>query len=283
MKRLLIIFFFVTVFYLSAASAFAQNIIYLDVDYKPATAANYFYKRAIKHKEPVMNLNLGTDIYGGVTSNAQPSGLHICSLTDYYKTGEPALVVNVKTNNPNCSGGYFDGAAVYYFKNGGFKRKEFWKFGKLEGAVVYYDEEGKEAKREEYVNGKLIEEGKVSAPADSPVIGTWKHVEYYDFNNSGQEIGGIKIPPSVKEELTITFSNNGVYSSVSRNSISSAPSKFNWKYSAKTGIYELFLGHEMLARCSVKWIDADTFEDTILFSNEPSYIGIKRIFRRVGK
>src|SRR5690349_16826659 len=113
MKFSVTIFFLVTVFSLTTLDGFAQSVTYLDADHKPTTAGSYTYKRVIKYKEPVMNLNVGTDYYGNITANPRPTGLHICSITDYYKTGEPALVGNVVAGDVSCSHlGGFDGQVV---------------------------------------------------------------------------------------------------------------------------------------------------------------------------
>lgn len=284
MKPLLTkILFLAATICLFSISVFAQNVTYLDENYKPATVGNYTYKRVIKYKEPIINPNIGTGYYGGITANPQPSGLHICTLTDYYKTGEPALIVNVVTLDLKCSEWAFDGQAVAYYKNGNIKRKESWKVGKLNGVVIFYNEDGAEAKREEYVNGKLIEEGKFSAPADSPLIGTWKFVEYYDQPKFG---GVSRLPPTVKQEIVITFSSNGVLDATFRNGFSVTSSKSNWKYTAQTsttGMYELFTGDEMIFRGSVRWMDQDTFEETVVFSNDPNFIGMKKIYHRVSR
>jgi hypothetical protein len=283
MKRLLPIFFFATIFFSTASKAFSQYITYLDANYKPSTATNYTYKRVIKYVKPIIDPNFGTSIYGGMTSNPQLSGLHVCQLTDYYKTGEIAVIGNILTIDYKCSGWGFDGQVVAYYKDGTIKRKEPWQNGKLGGVVIYYDEKGNETKREEYVNGKLLEGGRFSVPTDSPLLGTWKYVEYYDQPNFG---GISRLPPSLKEEIIIMFSPNSILNATFRNSLSTTSSKSNWKYTAqnpKAGSYELFNGDEMIFRGGVKWIDADTFEETVLFSNEPNFIGMKKIYRRVGK
>jgi len=190
MKHLSMIFFFAIVLCLTSISVFAQTAIYLNADYSPATAANYTYKRVFKYKEPVINPNLGTGYYGGITSNPQPTGLHICTVTDYYKTGELALIGKVPSMNLNCSEpGGFDGQVIAYYKDGTIKRKEPWQYGKLNGVVVFYDEEGNEVKREEYVKGSRLEEDKFSAPADSPIIGIWKYVECYNNDCRSKDYG----------------------------------------------------------------------------------------------
>ena len=173
----MIIFFFIAFFRLTPIDAFAQNVSYLDADHKPVTSGNYTYKRVVKYKEPIINPNLGTGYYGNITASPQPSGLHICSLIDYYRTGDPAYVANVITVNPNCSEWEVDGIAISYFKSGSIKQKTPYKVGKLHGTVVTYDESGNELRRLEYQNGKLIEVGKFVVSANNPLIGTWRYEE----------------------------------------------------------------------------------------------------------
>ena len=283
MKCLSVIFFLTTVFCLTTISSFAQNTTYIDADYKPATAANYTYKRVIKYVKPIINPNIGTGYYGGITSNPQPTGLHVCSLMDYYKTGEPALIVNVLTLDLKCSEWAFDGMAVFYYKNGNIKRKEPYNAGKLQGVVISYDENGNETKRQEYNNGKLIEESKFSAPADSPIIGTWKYVECYQNDCREKDYGYFKSPATIVRTSTYIYSPNGVVESIHELSYQTQKIKGNWKYTPKTassGVLEEFLGEDLVERANIRFLSRNQLEFTITFSHNPDAVGNQQIWTR---
>jgi hypothetical protein len=309
MKRLSSIFFFATVFCLISISVFAQNVTYLnevpDIDkckeinhttkltmavmdcaeretkLIPTTATNYTYKRVMKYKQAIIDPNFGTGYYGGMTSNPQSTGLHYCLLTDYYKTGEVALMGNFVSEDVNCSqrGGFFDGQVVAYYKDGTIKRKEPWSSGKINGVVIFYDEEGNEAKREEYVSGKLIDGNKFSVSADCPLLGTWKFVEYYD---SSYLVANSK--PVVKNSITVTYYQNGILEATFvEGAISTTTEKRNWKYipkSSSSGISEEYQGDELVERDSIRWITANQFEATVIFHVNPNAVGHRIILTR---
>jgi len=280
MHRLLPIFLFLTFWGLTSNTVFAQSVTYYDELGIKATAANYAYKRVVKYKEPIERLNIGTGYYGDLTINSTLSGLHICSLIDYYRTGEPALVATVISQNLDCSKWDFHGQAVWYYKNGNIKRKQTWKVGKLDGVEIFYDEKGNETKREEYVNGKLIEKGKFSVPADNPLLGTWKYVEYA---HQGYVIGAMRIPPEVKKSITLTYSQNGVVASTVYNGLSTSTLKGNWRYTSKSdssGVLEEYRGDELIERANVRWMSNNQFEYTVTFSQNPNIIGTQVIFTR---
>ena len=184
-----------------------------------------------------MNPNLGTGFYGGMIANPQPSGLHTCSLTDYYKTGEIALVGKVIALDVGCtqtSG--LDGQAVTYYKDGTIKRREPWKSGKLNGTVVYYNEEGEETKRADYINGSPLDNGKFVAQSDSTITGTWGYTKYH----RDDERSGI-----VTNKATFIYSPNGIVESIHESRTGTSKIKGNWKYipkTASTGILEEYHG-----------------------------------------
>lgn len=287
MKRLIIAIPLAAVFFLTAISTFAQTVTYLDVDHNVATAESYVYKRVIKYKEPVLNPNIGMGYYGNLTSNVQPTGLHICSLIDYYKSGEPALVVNVLTLDLRCSRWAFDGMAISYFKNGTIKQKAPYKVGKLHGTVIKYDEDGNELKREEYENGKLIEANKFLVSADSPLIGTWR----YEERTAPFVVPNLNInrPGSLTKLLTAVFSSNGILEItvqegfVGNQSFLGGKEKTNWKYvarSSSSGVLEQYQGDELLYRGSVKWIDSNQFEYVNTFHQNPNMVGQRYTYTR---
>jgi hypothetical protein len=284
MKRFSLILCLAVVFFL-APSTFAQTIEYLGSDYSPATASNYTYKRVFRYKEPIINPNLGTGYYGGITSNPQPTGLHICTVTDYYKTGEIALVGKVPSTDLNCSQhGGFDGQLIAYYKDGTIKRKEPWRYGKLNGLVIYYDETGNETARVEYVNGNRLEESKFSAPADSPIIGTWKYVECYNNDCSVKDYGVFKSQPTIVRTSTFTYSQNGIVESRhERQFLQPVVIKGNWKYtpkSASSGILEEYQGENLVERDSVRFLNRNQLEYTITFSPNSDAVGRQTVWTR---
>jgi hypothetical protein len=136
-----------------------------------------------------------------------------------------------------------------------------------------------EAKRVEYVNGQLLEESKYSAPADSPITGTWKYVVY---SGSGYEIGGLT-PPSVLRTATFIYSQNGIVESIHQNSLTTSSIKGNWKYIPKTpssGVLEEYRGEDLIERGTVKWLGQNQLEFTITFSHNSDAIGNQSVWTR---
>jgi hypothetical protein len=286
MKRLATTLLFATIFCLTTISVFAQSAIYLDANYRPATAENYTYKRVFKYKEPLMSPNPRTTFHGSTTFDPQPTGSHICTVTDYYKTGELALAGKVLSIDVGCSQqSVFDGKVVAYYKNGNIKREESWKVGKLHGTVITYDENERELKRELYENGNRIEEGKFAAPVDSPIIGTWKYVEYGTRESPRFNGSTIVVEKTPYEKRTATFiySQNGVVESIHYNGFSTSTIKGNWKYiprDTSSGILEEYQGEELIERGIVKWIGRNQIEYTITFSQNSDVIRNKYIWTR---
>jgi hypothetical protein len=278
------IFFLTTIFCFCSVRASAQNVTYLDENYKPASAANYTYKRVIKYKEPIFIENTGIGIYGNITVNTQPSGLHVCSLIDYYKTGEPALVVSVKTTDFKCSQWWFDGMATFYFKNGNIKQKAPYKMGKLHGSVISYDESGNEVNREDYENGKLIEKSRFAAPADIPITGTWKYVECYNNDCSPKPWDIYRTGSKIVRTSTFIYSPNGVVESRhERPPLATVVIKGNWKYipnSASSGVLEEYQGEDLIERATVRWLSRNQLEYTITFSQNPDAVGRQTVWTR---
>ena len=270
---------------LFSISAFAQVVTYLDENYKPAAASNYTYKRVFKYKEPIINPNLGTGYYGGITVNPQLTGLHYCTVTDYYRTGEIALVGTVVAGDVGCTrrGTGFTSQVIAYYKDGTIKRKEPWQSGELNGTVIFYDENGREMKRVDYVKGKMIEEGKFAVSADSPIVGTWQHVEYLNNESRDRVIGSVIIPPTILRTSTYVYSQNGVVESIHESRLGTTNLKGNWKYipkSASSGILEEYQGEDLIERGTVKWLDRNKLEYTITFSQNADFVGKQYVWTR---
>lgn len=293
MKRLSAIFFFAIFYCLTAISGFAQErITYIDLFGGEATAVNYDYKRVIKYKEPIVNQR----------------GLHYCTETQYRKTGKLFFEGKAISADVGCTklDGY-DGQVTYYNENGSIGRKVSWEFGKQHGWDIWYGKDGKEIFRNEYVKGerinctfepmfvhkydpvtqswigiqdwvpvcspgKLVEESKFSAPADSPITGTWKYVEYgtYDSPINGNKSSYVKLTS------TFIYSQNGVVESIHQRSYQTQKIKGNWKYipkTASTGILEEYLGDDLIERGNVRFLSRNQIEYTITFSQNSDAIG----------
>lgn len=280
MKSLVRISLLLAIFSMGATGIVAQTITYLDGDYRPVTSTNYVYKRVIKYKEPVLNPNIGTGYYGNITSNVQPTGLHVCSLIDYYVTGEPAMVANVLTLDLKCAQWAIDGIAISYFKNGNIKQKTPYKAGKLHGTVITYDENGNELRREDYENGTRLDTNKFSVPADTPLVGTWR----YEERTAPFIVPSMNInrPGSLTKLITAVFYANGILEItvqdgfVGDKSFFGGKEKTNWKYipkTATTGVLEQYQGDDLLYRGNVRWLDSNQFQYVNTFHQNPNLVG----------
>jgi hypothetical protein len=276
MKRSAMMLFFATVFCLTSITIFAQNVTYLDANYKPTTAANYTYKRVIKYEKPILNPNLLTVWLDGVphtTINPQQTGMHSCSLVDYYKTGERGRVANLLSIDATCSQWVFDGKEILYYKNGKVQREATYAMGKLHGKLIAYDENGNEVKREDYDHGVLIEENRL-------IIGTWKYDWYFVVQ---RDIAGVKVPSSVGVRSTVIYSQNGDVEAI--HLTGDGMSKFNgsWKYipkNASSGILEEYQGEDLIGRGTVKWLSRDQLEYTTTFSKNSDLVGKQFVLTR---
>jgi hypothetical protein len=113
-------------------------------------------------------------------------------------------------------------------------------------------------------------------------LGTWECYEVPDEYQSGSG----RISPSLKPAFLVKYHNNGVSQSAATEDrqFTSPMSTINWKYTAQSdtsGTIVLTNFGMVAARLRVKWIDINTHEDVILYSNEPAYIGIRRVFKRI--
>lgn len=124
-----------------------------------------------------------------------------------------------------------------------------------------------------------VAEDKFTAPTDSPIIGTWKYVEYgtikslYDGSMSSY----------VKRTSTFIYSQNGVVESIHQDSIRTDRIKGNWKYIPKTassGILEEYLGDDLVERATVKFLSRNQLEYTITFSQNSDAIGKQSVWTR---
>jgi hypothetical protein len=107
MKYLKRAYCFILLVCLLRIGVFAQTVAYLDENYNPATSSNYTFKRVLKYLKPIINPNYGVGDKGNITVHPAPTGLHVCSLTDYYRTGEPALAANIVVLDPTCPANEF--------------------------------------------------------------------------------------------------------------------------------------------------------------------------------
>ena len=83
----------------------------------------------------------------------------------------------------------------------------------------------------------------------------------------------------VNTVIRVTFRANGTTHYLFRFSGTTSTYNGTWRYSDETLSEGLPNGTS--ARSSIRWIDQDTFELTIIDNGIPSYIGRKRLYRRV--
>ena len=102
--------------------------------------------------------------------------------------------------------------------------------------------------------------------ADS-LVGVW-HTEVYEYKQH------VEILWTLRSDATSDYVFK--YSDGSRGTSSST-----WRYSDDT-IFEQF-DKGGSGQGSVRWIDADTFELSIVDNGQPGYTGVKRLYRRIGK
>lgn len=109
----------------------------------------------------------------------------------------------------------------------------------------------------------------------SDLLGVWECLEQPENYVRGSG----KIPSEAKVFWKARFSDNGKYEHLTEGQT------LNWRYTEigkRTGNYELVYSFGSIgARVRINWLNEDIFEDEILYSNEPSYIGIWRVWRRV--
>ncbi|HEX8473524.1 MAG TPA: hypothetical protein VF666_05795 [Pyrinomonadaceae bacterium] len=114
-------------------------------------------------------------------------------------------------------------------------------------------------------------------------LGTWECYEVPDEYQSGSG----RIPSSLRPAFLVKYHSNAVTQSAAPEDrqFTSPMNTINWKYTAQSdtsGVIVLTDSFGMVAaRLRVKWIDINTHEDVILYSNEPAYIGIRRVFKRI--
>ncbi|MBO0859117.1 MAG: hypothetical protein J2P21_11695 [Chloracidobacterium sp.] len=259
----------------AVTGAFAQSISYLDPNYNPASEKSYAFKRVIKYKNPVAITHIGRDYYGNWTSHSELTGLHVCSLTDYFPGGEVALVANVISNEMTCAHWNFDGKVVYYYRSGHIRKTESYKVAKLQGDVITYAEDGREVTKEHYEGGQLIDNKKYAVAPNNPLVGKWKYVRRWDK-------AYCVIGPCVQSTLECAFSSSGINYTQYRDSQSNWDSQVNWKYistGSATGVLEGYQG-ELISRGDVRWINRNEFDFTYTFSTDANSIGQKMRFVR---
>jgi hypothetical protein len=273
----------VTIVCFTTIHGFAQKVTYLDEHRKPATATNYTYKRVITYEKHLIGPTPGPIFMNGeVVIGTAPLGSdsHLCSLTEYYNTGEPAFVAKVEAfgYDKNCNHWKIVDEAIGYYKSGRIQWKAHYALGKLHGVFVLYNEDGTEKKRAIYENGKLIEAHKFSVPSNSPLVGTWKSAEY-----SKPFFEGPHRKPFVREIRVATFSQNSIVEVIVQDSYSTKQEKTNWKYSPtsnSTGVLEQYQGDYMVYRGTIKWINRNQFEYTNRVHSNTTMVGQRYTYTR---
>lgn len=134
-------------------------------------------------------------------------------------------------------------------------------------------------RRQSSASNEPIVGGKFSAPADSPMIGTWKYVEHSD---NGE----------VTRTSTFIYSQNGVVESIHQVGTDTIKTRNNWKYTAtspESGVLEEFSGDDLVERGNVKFglrltggrgqrRFVGTIEYTVTFAQDSKLIGHRSIW-----
>lgn len=275
-------FLFVGVFCCSSVTASADQVTYLDANGKPASASSYTYKRVMRYEGPVLNPNIGIGYYGGITAQPMPTGLHRCSRTDYYKSGQPAVVLAGNALGADCSQWSPNGPFVSYYPDGHIKEKAYFKLGKLEGEGITYNEDGSVKSRDQYDHGVPLDTKTFAVSPKHPLLGTWKYVHY------GTAIFGLDPTPDFV--ATVEYSSDGTLVVVAMRhaggiaiTASATREVKNWKYivkTPKTGTLEEYRGTELLGRDEITWLNPNQIEHVCTFSTDPNKIGARSTWTR---
>lgn len=158
MKGLILTLFFLS----STASAFAQEKIWLDNNYKWTTDSTQAIKYALISKEDKKHIKveeftldgLKKDVwhfskYGNTPSKRIREGLH----TVAYANGKDSLVEIYRGNR-------IEGQVMVYYPDGSPQLAQSYKDGRLNGKLLQYYPDGK-LRREEYYSENQCTEGKL--------------------------------------------------------------------------------------------------------------------------
>lgn len=115
-------------------------------------------------------------------------------------------------------------------------------------------------------------------PANSPLLGTWTYVEYFEK----PKVGGEYVSPAIKTSMTAVFSKDGSLE-ITTHTFMDLMERTSWRYipqDDKSGILEQYKGDGMLSRGNVRWITASQFEYTVTFHKDSNAIGTKITWTR---
>jgi hypothetical protein len=112
-----------------------------------------------------------------------------------------------------------------------------------------------------------IEGGEFSAPADSPIIGTWKQIEYKTIELP-KIINGTVVMEKTRQPsgktMTFIFSQNGVVEIISNQGLLElGKGKFNWIYTSTTktsGSLKIFLEKNVITEGKVSFLNKNKLE-----------------------
>jgi hypothetical protein len=147
----------------------------------------------------------------------------------------------------------------------------------MRGELTYKQTKKKEewiVRRQSNQSNEPIDGGKFSAPADSPIIGTWKYMGSSDNENVS------------RTTLIFIYSANSVVESIHELGTQTIKTKRNWKYTAtspKSGVLEEFSGDDLVERGNVKFRTGNiivSLEYTVTYSKYPYMIGHKSVWIR---
>lgn len=129
-------------------------------------------------------------------------------------------------------------------------------------------------------SGKPLEGSRFSAPADSPIIGTWKYVDSGVLRAYSSSAGFIVPHDKI---LTFIYSQNGVVESIHQVGDKTSKTKGDWKYISKdasSGVLEEYLGDKLIERASIKFLSRNQLEYTVTLSKDSNLVGKKYVWER---
>jgi antitoxin component YwqK of YwqJK toxin-antitoxin module len=196
----------------------------------------------------------------------------MCSLTDYFPSGEPALVANVYSLKTNCSDWVFDGKVVFFYPSGHMRKTEFYNANKLQGDVITYAEDGRILTKDHYEKGQQIDERKYAVAPNQPLVGRWRGSACRD-------------PRGACFEYTLlwTINSNGILNTRFQGRLQNSEMVTNWKYTSTgpaAGVLEEFQGDTLGWKGDIRWINRYEFEYTTTFAPDANSIGQRFRFVR---
>lgn len=118
-------------------------------------------------------------------------------------------------------------------------------------------------------------------PANSPLLGTWTYVEYFDLPSYVPQEAREALK-RVKTSMTAVFSKDGTLE-ITTHSFMDLAERTSWNYVPQgetAGTLEQYKGSEMLSKSNVKWVNANQLEYTVTYHKDSKLIGTKITWTR---